>query len=87
MIKIESQQILIPKQVYIGDRAELRVTFVLNSELAQKAAQSGQLNLSSEYFARSLDFTEYEIKSITLSNAGQNHFILDIPIIFLYFHH
>ncbi|MCR4953269.1 MAG: hypothetical protein K6A43_04260 [Treponema sp.] len=81
MIKIESQQILIPKQVYIGDRAELRVTFVLNSELAQKAAQSGQLKLSSEYFARSLDFTEYEIKSITLSNTGQNHFILDISFI------
>lgn len=85
MIKIESQQILIPKQVYIGDKAELRVTFKLNSALAEELSYlqiPAQLPL--DFFERPVNHTEYEIQSLTLnkmSSEGQTNLVLSINFI------
>lgn len=76
MIKIESKQILMPKQVYIGDKAELRVTFPLNSDLAKKLQT--KKTLSTEFFDGNLDFNICEIKSITVSPEGQDKAFLQI---------
>jgi len=78
MIKIQSQQILIPKQVYIGDRAELRVSFAFNSELESETLQK---TLSTEFFEGSLNSNDYEIKSIMLDYTGQKTCSLKITFI------
>ena len=59
MITLQTQQILIPKQVYIGDRAELRCTFNTSSPV------------TAEGFCQDLDYTQYDIKSVNLQ-ASEN---------------
>lgn len=39
MLNIQTQQVLLPKKVYLGDSAELRVTFTLNAEFSENIEQ------------------------------------------------
>lgn len=69
MISIQTQQILVPKQVYIGDRAELQCTFTSSSEL--KAVG----------FIQELDYSEYEIKDVQLISTGDNSYRLTVSFV------
>ncbi len=74
MIKIRTQQILLPKQVYIGDHAELRVSFSIDSQLIKNGIntmmQNGITELSLNNFESEVNSYEYEIKSIKLVSSS-----------------
>lgn len=69
MINFQTQQILVPKKVYIGDAAELRVSF--NSQEA----------LSAEGFAEELNFKDYTVQDVKLLPSGVNYYQLTITFI------
>ena len=80
MASFSVQQILIPKKVYIGDQAELRCTFNSPStELKQlvNKENNGQTELS----LVSLESSDYDIKSVTLSPAGVDFYQLSVNFI------
>ena len=80
MASFSVQQILIPKKVYIGDQAELRCTFNSpNTELKQlvNKESNGQTELS----LVSLESSDYDIKSVTLSSAGVDFYQLSVNFI------
>ncbi len=88
---ISPQQILLPKKVYIGDKAELRCTFNSPStQLKQMTAggstelplvsQNNSVDLSSEeLFA--IPHKDYEIQKITLSPAGVDYYQFTITFV------
>lgn len=69
MITLQTQQILVPKQVYIGDKAELRCTF----STAEK--------IQAEGFCSELDYSQYDIKNVQLLPSGNNYYTLTITFI------
>ena len=77
MPKLNSQQVLIPKKVYIGDKAEIRCTFNSNSKLLQAITKNGAVNLSTEHFNLS-ENNDYDIKSISLSTTGVDYYQMSI---------
>ncbi len=80
MASFSVQQILIPKKVYIGDQAELRCTFNNpNTELKQlvNKESNGQTELS----LVSLESSDYDIKSVTLSSVGVDYYQLSVNFI------
>ncbi|MCR5435475.1 MAG: hypothetical protein K6E97_00250 [Treponema sp.] len=79
MVSIQTQQILIPKKVYIADKAELRCTFTTDAAFVRDATQQNDdINLSTSYFIRPLDSQAYEINSLKLTNSGANTYTLSI---------
>ncbi len=81
MINLEIQQILLPKKVYIGDTAELRCSFNSNSFTLKNFVENGSVQLSSSGFISPLDMQDYDIKSITLSSIGVDHYQLSINFV------
>lgn len=81
MAKLISQQILIPKKVYIGDTAELRCTFNTNSENLKSITQNGEVQLSTEHFQNLPDKNDYDIKSINLSSTGVDYYQMVITFV------
>lgn len=83
MSVLQTQQILVPKKVYIGDRAELQCTFSSNQEFLTKISESGkqvhQLPVSS--FSGNLNLSEYEIQKIELSQIGINYYQFKLTFI------
>lgn len=80
MASFSTQQILIPKKVYIGDQAELRCTFNSpNAELKQlvNSGNNGQVNLSLVSFESS----DYEVKDVTLFSTGVDFYQLSVTFI------
>lgn len=69
MITVQTQQVLVPKQVYIGDRAELRCTF------------SSAAKIKAEGFCGELDYTQYDIKDVKLQPSGVNSYTLTISFV------
>lgn len=69
MITIETEQILVPKQVYIGDKAELRCTFSSTSELKM------------EGFCEELDFSKYDIRDVQLLPSGNNFYTFIVTFV------
>ena len=80
MATISPQQILIPKNVYIGDTAELRCTFNSPDPFLKQLTSSGtaELPLVSQS-AESQE--EYVIKNISLSPSGIDFYQLTITFI------
>ena len=80
MASFSVQQILIPKKVYIGDQAELRCTFNSpNTELKQLVNKES--NEQTELSLVSLESSDYDIKSVTLSSAGVDFYQLSVNFI------
>lgn len=69
MITVQTQQVLVPKQVYIGDRAELRCTFNTNAQI------------KAEGFCGELDYNQYDIKDVKLQPSGVNSYTLTIAFV------
>ena len=69
MITVQTQQVLVPKQVYIGDRAELRCTF------------STSAKIKAEGFCGELDYNQYDIKDVKLQPSGVNTYTLTIAFV------
>ena len=80
MASFSVQQILIPKKVYIGDQAELRCTF--NSPSTElKQLVNKECNGQTELSLVSLESSDYDIKSVTLSSAGVDFYQLSVNFI------
>lgn len=69
MISFQTQQVLVPKKVYIGDAAELRVTF------------NSQQEISAVGFSEEVDFKDYSIQDIKILPAGVNYYQLTITFV------
>lgn len=69
MIAIETEQILVPKQVYIGDKAELRCTFSSTTELRMSG------------FCSEIDYSKYDIKDVQLLPSGNNFYTFIITFV------
>ncbi len=81
MIKIQSQQILVPKSVYIGDKAELQCSFNYSSPVLTTLVQNGVAELSLEHFTEELNYKDYEIKSVQLSQIGIDFYQLTVVFV------
>ena len=81
MSDVKGQQILVPKQVYIGDTAELRCTFNSGNANLKKMTESGPANLSLDIFDLGLDFSNYDIKEVKLNPAGVDFYQLTITFV------
>ena len=80
MATISSQQILIPKKVYIGDTAELRCTFNSPDPFLKQLTSSGTAKLP--LVSQSTESQEeYVIKNISLSPSGIDFYQLTITFI------
>ena len=81
MTGIDTQQILLPKKVYIGDSAELRCTFNSNSLYLKDFVGSESVSLSLNAFTQELNSQNYNIQKITLSSAGVDYYQLSITFV------
>jgi len=82
MTSIEIKQNLIPKQVYIGDNAQLLCSFNSNSAvLTALLGEKERISLSAENFVQSLNYNDYDIKEISLSRAGLDYYNLNISFV------
>lgn len=81
MTGIDTQQILLPKKVYIGDSAELRCTFNSNSLYLKDFVGSESVSLSLNAFTQELNSQDYNIQKITLSSAGVDYYQLSITFV------
>lgn len=68
-----TQQILVPKKVYIGDTAELRCTFNSPSPGLKSLVSQGTAKLTNNSFSE-----DYDIKSVSLSPSGVDFYQLTI---------
>ena len=76
----KTHQVLVPQNVYIGDSAELRVSF--SSENAHKLLKDSSLvELPLSNFVEDLQFQDYQIEKITLLSNGQNNYNFVITFI------
>lgn len=78
-ISVQTQQILVPKRVYIGDTAELRVSFSTSQPIMANEVAVRELSLSD--FDEGLDHQSYEIKKISLMHSGVNNYSLIFTLI------
>ena len=82
MAYIKSQQVLVPRQIYIGDSAELKCSFETDSVLFRNiVAQKGQIELSKEFFINQIDEEKYDIKSVSISSSGYNTYVLTVSFV------
>lgn len=70
MTEVQTQQVLLPKKVYIGDSAELRCTFNSNSLSLKNFVNGESVQLSADGFKGLLSTKDYDIQKISLSPAG-----------------
>ena len=79
-LAVKSHQVLVPQNVYIGDTAELRVSFVSeNAEKLLKGQSFVELPLSG--FTGDLQLQDYQIEKLTLFSNGQNNYTFIITFI------
>lgn len=81
MTGIETQQILLPKKVYIGDTAELRCTFNSNSLYLKNFTATDGVPLSINAFEAPIDSQNYNIQKITISSVGVDYYQLSITFV------
>lgn len=75
MIYMQTQQVLVPRQVFIGDTAEIRVSFEVDSVLLRNTiGQKENIELSNSYFTELVDDSKFDIKSVVISNVGYNQY-------------
>lgn len=79
---IQTNQIVIPKQLYIGDRAELRCTFNSDLEFLRNAVlKSNQIFLDMSGFTRNISPADLEITKIQFLSSGADYYTLEISFI------
>lgn len=78
MENIKSQQILIPKKVYIGDTAELRCTFNSGELKFKQLTMNGSVEINTEVFTQALDANDFEVFKLELFPVGVNYYQLSI---------
>ncbi|MBP5568526.1 MAG: hypothetical protein J6X54_04815 [Treponema sp.] len=77
MVYLKTEQVLLPRQVYIGDRAEIRCTFETDSPgIRNEIAQKGVIELSTECFAGERNLSLYDIKKVTIESGSYNKYTL-----------
>ena len=76
-----TQQILLPKKVYIGDSAELRCTFNSNSLDLKNFCGNETKTLSLNAFEAPADSQNYIIQNISLSCVGVDYYQLSITFV------
>ena len=81
MSELKSQQILLPKQVYIGDTAELRCTFNSGNEVLKKLTEEGSTSLPLDSFLQTIDFSNFDVKELTLTPAGVDFYQLTVTFV------
>lgn len=82
MVYMQSQQVLVPRQVYIGDNAEIRCNFEVDSVLLRNTiAQKGVIELSKEFFVDGLDNSKFEISSVTITSPSYNTYSLVVSFV------
>lgn len=79
MVYLQTEQVLIPRQVYIADRAEIRCSFDSDADFLRKeVAQKGIVQLSLDSFTSELDTSGYEIKNMQIQSVGANKYTATI---------
>lgn len=79
---LQSNQILVPKQIYIGDRAELHCSFNSDAVFLRNALMdSSVVVLDQSGFARNIEETQFEVTHIQLQTSGANYYTLVISFI------
>lgn len=74
MIYIQSQQVVLPKSIYIGDKAELHCSFKSGGGLFADS-------VSISNFSTELDFTQYEIKNVSLAETGTDYYTITVEFV------
>jgi len=74
MAEIIPQQILVPKKVYIGDSAELRCTFTIQSAALKEKVSSGTVEIPVENFISQPDVNDCIIKKVQLLPSGIDYY-------------
>ena len=78
MENIKSQQILIPKKVYIGDTAELRCPSNSGELKFKQLTMNGSVEINTEVFTQALDANDFEVFKLELFPVGVNYYQLSI---------
>lgn len=79
---IKTNQIIVPKQLYIGDRAELRCTFNSDqSYLRESVLKSEAVKLDLSGFSQNIDQTQYDITGVQLLSSGADYYTLVVSFI------
>ena len=79
---IQTKQDLLPKQIYIGDRAELRCSFSSDLTFLRNAVlQSDTITLDLAGFARNIPESELQITNVRLASSGADYYTLSISFI------
>lgn len=79
---IKTNQIMVPKQLYIGDRAELRCTFNSDqSYLRETVLKSETVKLDLSGFSQNIDQTQYDITGVQLLSSGADYYTLVVSFI------
>ena len=80
-LALKSHQVLVPQNVYIGDTAELRVSFT-SEKAGELLKDAPSLELPLSNFKDELNFQEYQIEKLNLVASGPNNYtfvmILDL---------
>ena len=77
----KSQQVLVPRQVYIGDTAELRCTFNSADAALKTLTSRGTKELSLDYFSTEIDSSDYAIKQVTISPSGVDFYQVTVTFV------
>ncbi|MCR4580070.1 MAG: hypothetical protein K5681_06975 [Treponema sp.] len=85
MSQLKFQQVLVPKQVYIGDRAEIRCSFNSASQELKEVTKEGPAKLDFDTLiqgqeARAL-LADFDVKEVSLSPAGVDFYQLTISFV------
>lgn len=80
-LSLQTQQILIPKKVYIGDTAELRCSFNSDLDLFKSLNKNEIISLSADGFTEALNTEDYELKKIDFYTTNTNFYTLSITFV------
>lgn len=81
MVYLKTEQVLIPRQLYIGDSAEIHCTFETDSaSIRNEIAQKGKIELSKDFFKTDLDLSKYDIKSVIVESGSYNNYSLIVSL-------
>ncbi|MCQ2587381.1 MAG: hypothetical protein MJ174_04630 [Treponema sp.] len=79
---IQTSQILLPKQIYIGDRGELQCSFSSDlSFLREAVLKSDRIELDVSGFSRNIDETQFQITNIYIASSGADYYTLSVSFI------
>lgn len=81
MAEIKSEQVLLPRKVYVADTAELRCSFNSDSANLKSLSEKGAFEISFENFAGELDGNDYDIKQVQVVPSGIDFYKLVITFV------